>query len=463
MHVMFIHPNFPAQFGHIAHHLTTQLGWQSTFITSIDTTHLKLPFNHINYKVPEERRLTQTQCEILNLPLNDILTGHAGLHPGRQCNILRLPFQEMTYKVQDHPQPKTFYNPDTLNVLMDHMAAIYRGMRGVPQIKPDLVVGHMSYGTMLYLRNLYNCPFIGYYEVLPAPFWTDGLVLRKDFPPPEGVRLFNATYHTLTYLHLHNCDAGYTPTHFQYNTCPEELRYKLRVIFDGVDCDFFQRRELPRPFDFHGRRIEPGTRVVTYVSRGLESARGFDIFMKAAKKIYQAIPNVVFLIAGSERTNYGHEQAHIGNCTFKDWVLAQDNYDLSKFHFMGVIPTQDLPVMYSLSDLHIYLTVPYVLSWSMIQAMANACVILGSATAPVQEAIDDGVNGLLADFYDVDGLAEKAIRVLRDPAAHRPLGAAARQRCLERYEKTLCINQLVRYFKEFEKPKADSIFATMGS
>jgi glycosyltransferase involved in cell wall biosynthesis len=415
MHVMFIHPNFPAQFGHIAHHLATQLGWQSTFITSIDTTHLKLPFNHINYKV------------------------------------------------YDGPQPKTFYNPDTLNVLMDHMAAIYRGLRTVPQIKPDLVVGHMSYGTMLYLRNLYNCPFIGYYEVLPAPFWTDGLNLRKEFPPPEGVRLFNATYHTLTYLHLHACDAGYTPTHYQLGTCPPELRHKLRVIFDGVDCDFFQRRELPRPFEFRGRKIEPGTRVVTYVSRGLESARGFDIFMKVAKKIYQAIPNVVFLIAGSDRTNYGHEQAYIGaNKTFKDWVLAQDNYDMSKFHFMGVIPTVDLPVMYNLSDLHVYLTVPYVLSWSMIQAMANECVILGSATPPVQEAIDDGVQGLLADFYDVDALAEKAIKALRDPAGHRPLGVAARKRVLERYEKTLCINQLVRYFKEYDKPKVDSIFAAMS-
>jgi glycosyltransferase involved in cell wall biosynthesis len=411
---MFIHPNFPAQFGHIAHHLATVLGWQSTFITSIDTTHLKLPFNHINYKLTEG------------------------------------------------PQPKTFYNPDNFQTLLDHMTAIYRGMRTVPQIKPDLVVGHMSYGTMLYLRNLYQCPFIGYYEVLPAPFWTDGLILRKEFPPPEGVRLFNATYHTLTYLHLHACDAGYTPTHYQMGTCPKELQYKLRVIFDGVDCEFFQRREIPRPFEFRGRKIDPGTRVVTYVSRGLESARGFDIFMKVAKKIYQAIPDVVFLIAGSDRINYGHEQAYIGNSTFKDWVLRQDSYDLSKFHFMGVIPTTDLPVMYNLSDLHIYLTVPYVLSWSMIQAMANACLVLGSATPPVQEVLEDGVNGLLADFYDVDALADKAIRALRDPAGHRPLGEAARQRVLERYEKTLCINQLVRYFKEFEKPRVDSVFAAMS-
>jgi glycosyltransferase involved in cell wall biosynthesis len=99
----------------------------------------------------------------------------------------------------------------------------------------------------------------------------------------------------------------------------------------------------------------------------------------------------------------------------------------------------------------------------MIQAMANGCVVLGSATPPVQEVIEDGVNGLLADFYDVDALADKAIRALRDPAGHRPLGDAARQRVLERYEKSLCINQLVKFFQEYERPKVDSVFAAMGA
>jgi glycosyltransferase involved in cell wall biosynthesis len=398
MHVLFIHPNFPGQFGHIAEHLARNLGWQATCLTSIDTTHLKLPFNHLNYK----------------------------LHDG--------------------PQPKVFYNPDSLQGLFDHLAAVYRGMRSLPQFKPDLVVGHMSYGTMLYLRNLYNCPFVGYYELLPPPFWTDGLVLRKEFPPPEQVRLFNATYHTLTYLHLHACDAGYTPTHFQLGTAPAELRYKLRVIFDGVDAELFQPR--PKPATFRGMTFPPGTRVVTYVSRGLESARGFDIFMKVAKRIYQQFSDVVFLIAGDERSNYGHELHHIGNQTFKQYVLSRDDYDLSKFRFMGLIPTPELAALYNLSDLHVYLTVPYVLSWSMIQAMSAGCTILGSATVPVQEAIDDGVHGLLAGFDDVEALADKALAVLRDPGAYRHLGAAARQRVLDRYEKAKCIGRLVEFFQE---------------
>jgi glycosyltransferase involved in cell wall biosynthesis len=349
---------------------------------------------------------------------------------------------------------------------MDHMKAVYCGLRDDPKLKdlrPDLVVGHMSYGTMLYLRNLYDCPFIGYYELLPPPFWGDGQSLRKEYPPPESVRIFNATYHTFTYLHLHAVDACYTPTHWQRGTAPAEMRHKIRVIFDGIDAQFFQPRPVERPAHFRGLTIGPDTRVVTYVSRGLESARGFDLFMKAAKRIAQEIPDVLFLIAGDERTNYGHEGHHIGNQSFKQYVLSQDNYDLSKFHFFGLIPTTELATLYNLSDLHFYLTAPYVLSWSLVMAMAAGCTILGSATAPVQEVIDDGVHGLLADFYDVDGLAARAVRVLRDREQYRPLGAAARQRVLERYEKGRCIDELVQFFQTFQRKSVDQLFANLGN
>jgi glycosyltransferase involved in cell wall biosynthesis len=403
MHVMFIHPNFPAQFGHIAHHLATTRGWQCTAVTSIDTTELKLPFVHINYK----------------------------LNPG--------------------PQPKVFFNPDSLQGHFDHLAAVYRSMRSVPQIKPDLIVGHISYGTLLYLRNLYPGPFIGYYELLPPPFWSNDLVLRPEYPPPEGVRLFNATYHALTYLHLHAVDACYTPTQFQLNSAPPELRHKIRVIFDGVDTEFFKRRPVERPAQFMGRTIPAETRVVTYVSRGLESIRGFDIFMRVAKRICDVMPNVIFLIAGEERTNYGHELHHIGQQSFKQYVLSKDNYDLSRIHFLGRIPTSDLATLYSLSDLHVYLTAPFVLSWSLVQAMSSECTILGSATAPVQEAIDHGTHGLLESFYDVDSLAKQALQVLRDPPAFKHLGVNARARVMERYEKAKCINELVAYFENVNR------------
>jgi glycosyltransferase involved in cell wall biosynthesis len=314
---------------------------------------------------------------------------------------------------------------------------------------------------MLYLRNLYTCPFVGYYELLPPPFWSEAFNLRKDFPASEQARLGNATYHALTYLHMHAVDAIYTPTHYQLSTAPVEMRGKFRVIFDGVDTEAFQRRAATRPAELHGIPLGPQTRVVTYVSRGLEAIRGFDIFMKVAKRIYEAIPDVVFLIAGDERTNYGHEKHHIGQQTFKQYVLSQDSYDLSKFHFLGLIPTAELPVLYSLSDLHIYLTVPYVLSWSLVQAMATECTILSSATAPVEEVIDHNVHGLLAGFDDIDALVEQALRVLRAPHQFRHLGRAARTRVLERYEASRCIGQLVNLFEEVvRKDEVGQFFAS---
>jgi glycosyltransferase involved in cell wall biosynthesis len=179
----------------------------------------------------------------------------------------------------------------------------------------------------------------------------------------------------------------------------------------------------------------------------LESIRGFDIFMKVAKRISREMSDVIFLIAGDERTYYGHELHHLGGRSFKQFVLSQDSYDPRQFVFLGSIPPQDLATMFSLSDLHIYLTVPFVLSWSMIWSMAAGCTILGSRTAPVMEAIDDGAQGLLADFYDVDELTDKALTVLRDPQAHRHLGEASHQRVLERYEMSRCIGELVTLFQ----------------
>lgn len=408
MHVLFIHPNFPAQFGHIAAHLTTELGWQATCATSIDTTHLQLPFVHLNYK----------------------------LKPG--------------------PQPKTFYNPGSLNALIEHMAAVYQGFKSLPDFKPDLVVGHMSYGTMLYLRNLFDCPFVGYYELLPPPFWSEEFALRKEFPPNESVRLSNATYHSLTLLHLHMVDAAYTPTYYQLSTAPKELQHKIRVIFDGVDTERFRRREIPRPTEFRGVPIPEGVRVVTYASRGLESIRGFDVFMKVADQICRRRSDVVFLVAGEERTNYGHELSSTGGQSFKQYVVSQGDYDLSRIHFLGRIPAADLATMFSLSDVHFYLTVPYVLSWSLIQAMSTGCRIVGSATAPVQEAIDHRIHGLLAAFGDVDRLTEHCLELLDDHDLAERLGNAARRRVELRYEKSLCIGRLVKLFEEVSRSRGVS-------
>jgi glycosyltransferase involved in cell wall biosynthesis len=304
---------------------------------------------------------------------------------------------------------------------------------------------------MLFLKILYKCPFVGYFEWMPPPFWSPELAQRMDYPPPDDVRLCQALDHTLTLLHLRMVEAAYTPTEFQYGISPPELRHKIQTIHDGIDTEYYKRRPIQRPTSFRGIPLSADTKIVTYVSPGLESWRGFDIFMKMAKRICDERSDVIFLIAGEERTQYGYELNHIGPQSFKQYVLSQDNYDLSRFHFLGIIPTQDLVTLFSLSDMHVYLTIPFVLSWSLMQAMSAGCTILSSATPPVMEMIEHGKHGLLSEFYDVDTLTRHAREVLRDPEAYRHLGVTARNRILEKYEKSLCIRQMVKLFESVTK------------
>jgi glycosyltransferase involved in cell wall biosynthesis len=195
-----------------------------------------------------------------------------------------------------------------------------------------------------------------------------------------------------------------------------------------------------------GREIPASTRIVTYVSRGFESMRGFDIFMRAARVIAQEYPDVLFVVVGSDRVCYGGDEKHIRHPTFREHVVAGGDYDLSKFLFTGLVPVSTLVDILSISDLHIYLTVPFVLSWSLLNALACGCTVLASNTAPVVEMMVDGENGLLVDFFDVDGLVQRAVEVLRDPTAFRTLGERGAALIGERYALGVTLPRLVGLF-----------------
>src|SRR5438552_11265602 len=150
--------------------------------------------------------------------------------------------------------------------------------------------------------------------------------------------------------------------------------------------------------------------------------RGFDVLMRVAKRVCEADPGVVFLVVGEDRVAYGGDLKYVQARSFKEHVLAQDEYDLRRILFLGRVEPQVLVEILSLSDLHVYLTVPFVLSWSLLDALACGCTVLGSDTAPVREMIRHEENGLLAGFEDVDGLTRLALRLLDDPEAVLPAG-----------------------------------------
>jgi glycosyltransferase involved in cell wall biosynthesis len=412
MHVLYVHQNFPAQFGHIARHLIDKLDWKCSFVSETPGGTVA-GINKIQYKK----------------------TGGA--------------------TQQNHFCSRTFENT------VWHCDGVYRALKGRPDIRPDLIVGHSGFGSTLFLRELYpTVPIINFFEYYYQPHDADSdMDFRKDlaWPTSEMKYLRSRCRNAMILLDLQNCQTAYVPTEFQKSRFPAEYRDKLQVIFDGVDRSVYHGYEEQFRPPMAGRKtrrflnidVPPDKRIVTYVSRGFESMRGFDIFMKTAKRIYEQYPDVVFLVVGTDKIAYGGDEDHIApHKTFKDWTLAQDQYDMSKFHFLGRMNPMDLGKLLAAGDLHIYLTVPFVLSWSMMDAMSCGAVVLGSDTAPVREMIRDGENGLLADFFSPDTLAAKAISVLKDPDAARPLGRAAEAMIQERYSLESLVPRMMKLYEE---------------
>ena len=397
MHVLYVHQNFPAQFGHIAMHLASKPGWKCSFITE----------------------------------------AAAGSIGG---------VEKIQYRRTGGATQSTHFCSRTFENAVHNCDGVFQALKGRSDIHPDLIVGHCGFGSTLFLRDLYpKVPIINLFEYFYRPDHPESdMGYRRDlgWKSPEIYFRRARCRNAMILLDLENCAAGYCPTEFQRSTFPPTYASRLKVIFDGIERSVYHGHneelrppiERRKPRNIGGIMVPPSIRIVTYVSRGFESMRGFDLFMRAAKIITRQFSDVIFLIVGADQGNYGGDEAFLPEgMNFKQWVLSQDTYDPSQFRFLGRLPPVELGRLLALADLHLYLTVPFVLSWSMMDAMSCGAVVLGSDTAPVREMIRDRENGLLANLFDVDEIAAKAVAVLRDPAAHRPLGRAAEQLIIERY------------------------------
>jgi glycosyltransferase involved in cell wall biosynthesis len=255
-------------------------------------------------------------------------------------------------------------------------------------------------------------------------------------------------------LTLAGSDAGLSPTFWQRSTYPVEFQPRIHVVHDGVDTT----RVRPDPTAAYtlanGLRFQAGDEVVTIVNRNLEPYRGFHVFMRALPEILARRPQAHVVIVGADGAGYGKTRAD--GLSYREALLAEvgGRIDRSRVHFIGRVPYDDLIALFKVSMAHIYLTYPFVLSWSMIEAMAAGALIIGSATPPVQEVIQSGDNGILVDFFDVAGLAETIIKALENPRATTDLRRRARQTAVERYDlETVCLpNQIALIQALLEKP-----------
>jgi glycosyltransferase involved in cell wall biosynthesis len=397
MHILFVHQNYPAQFGHIASYLVKNHGIRCTFVSQQP--------------------------------------------PGHADGI-----EKIQYHLQGGATQQTHYCSRTSENAIWHSHAIYEALRARPDVKPDLVVGHSGFLTTTFLSELYHCPVVNYFEYY---YWTSGsdMDFRPDFPCTDINRLRARVRNAVLLMDLDNCRLGYSPTRWQRDRLPKEYHDKVRVIFDGIDTQIWHPRPgFPRRIG--NWNVPDGMKVVTYVARGMESLRGFDIFMKMAKILGERRKDVTFVVVGQDRVVYGGDSDIIGNRTFKEWVLAQDQYDLSRLVFTGLLPVNTLAELFAVTDVHVYLTVPFVLSWSLMDALACGATVVASDTAPVREMIEHGQNGLLVDFFDVEGLAGVVSKVLDTPQEFKHLGQAGSQMIQERYSLEVCLPQMLNLYQE---------------
>jgi glycosyltransferase involved in cell wall biosynthesis len=403
MHVLFIHRAFPAQFGQLAFELTRRYGWRCSVLAE-----------HLS-RCPSASAEMLQAIDLHHLP-------RPLPSPGRRVAWPQL-FGEALVRAQ---------------TLVDAVAAR-------PGLGPDLVVGHGGLTPTLLLREVLDCPIIDYCEYYFATAHRD-LTYRVDLPPVDLAPFYPRCINAATLLNLVDCDAAYAATAWQRDTFPARFHAKIEILHDGIDTETYRPRLAPpQP---GGLDLPPEGRIVTFVARGLESMRGFDLFMRVAGRIASSRADVRFVVVGGAETHYGWDQLFTGNIPFKSWVLQNVEHDTTRFVFAGHLEPGQLAEVLCRSDLHIYLSVPFVPSWSLLNAMACGCVVLAGDTGSVREMIDAGRTGLLGPLLDVDALADVALRVLADPGEFRPLRQAARAEMEERFGLDVTVPKLKAFFEQ---------------
>jgi len=303
-------------------------------------------------------------------------------------------------------------------------------------LRPDLVIGHPGWGELLVVKDLlpevpvlHQVEFV--YQLQGGDVGFDPEFTAADWRQRARLRLRRAPQ----LLALQDLDWGLAPTPWQASTVPAEYRQRLSVIHEGIDTTAIApegpaRLQLQRA----GLSFVRGDEVVTFVARNLEPYRGFHTFMRMLPLLQRLRPRAQVVIVGGEGVSYG--AAPPGGGSWKEAMLQElgDDLDRRRVHFVGRVPHPVLHELFRVSACHVYLTVPFVLSWSLLEAMSCGALVIGSATPPVQDVIVDGRNGLLVDFFDHQALAQRVASVLADPSPHAGLRQAARQTVVERFD-----------------------------
>ena len=315
---------------------------------------------------------------------------------------------------------------------------------------PDVIVAHPGWGESLFLKQVWPeaklklyCEF--FYHARGADVGFDPEYSSNDPADAGRVTLKNANM----LLQFQQADAGISPTHWQASTFPQHIRDKITVIHDGIDTEVLQPNpEVQFTLD-SGKVLTRDDEVITFVNRALEPYRGFHTFMRSLPKLLAARPNAQVLIVGKEGVSYGAQppEGQSWKTIFSAEVLPQlTPQQRERIHFLGTIDYPRFINLLQVSRVHVYLTYPFVLSWSLLEAMSVGCSIVASDTQPLHEAIRHDETGRLVNFFDQNALATSVIELLDDEDARMRLGEAARKFAIENYDlKSVCLPKQLQW------------------
>lgn len=396
MRLLFLHQNMPGQFRHLAPALAQVPDHHVVFIT-----------RRADRSLPGVRRVTYAPRR----------TPHAATHPYVRS------FEDAVL----------------------HGQAVARTCLSLAGegFQPDVIIAHPGWGEALFVKDVFpSARLLAYCEYY---YGGAGADIGYDPADPPGIdticraRARNA--HLL--LSLEACDRGWSPTEWQRHRHPTALLPKIAVVHDGIDTNRVHAEAAARFVLPDGSELTRADEVVTYVARNLEPYRGFPSLMRALPALLRRRPLARVVVVGGDETSYGPPPAEGG--TWRERLQREVGpLDPTRVHFVGRLPYERYLALLQVSRAHLYLTAPFVLSWSCLEAMAAGAVVVASRTAPVQEVIEDGRNGFLTDLLDPAAIAERVAEVLAAHGSLETIRVRARETVLARFSLDRCLTEQMR-------------------